>query len=176
MLPIAGGLPSCYARSVGSSGQSESRYLSEEPSGACAGHFGSSCVAEPTAKMWVQSDREELAAYAAFRGMLDCGPAALPVLRTMLADDEIAPWHWRCVQVLAEIGKADVETDLVQLAHGEMAYWAKLAPTVKLFDTDANGDVKVLTKQYAHSCRVRQRLSRSCIACMKREAPPRRWS
>jgi hypothetical protein len=71
-------------------------------------------------------DKDTLATVEALEGIRQCGPAAIPAVRQMLVDDTIQNWHWRCVQVLAEIGAGEVERDLLGLLEVEQPYWTAI--------------------------------------------------
>jgi Surface antigen variable number repeat len=76
---------------------------------------------------------------AAFAELIKTGPAALPFLRQLLADDSLLDIHSNLVQVLAEAGKNDAGPDLFGLVTKDLEFWKKTAPLLKTGWWNGNG-------------------------------------
>jgi hypothetical protein len=68
---------------------------------------------------------------AAFEALRKSGKAALPVVRSMLADDALLDIHGELVGVLAEAGNGDVGPDLTQLVVKGLDFWRVTGPALK---------------------------------------------
>jgi hypothetical protein len=75
--------------------------------------------------------KHDLARQSAFDGLSQCGKAALPVLRAMLADEALAPWHSQVVQALGRAGGAAIAPELTKLLESETEYWKQTAPQLE---------------------------------------------
>ena len=68
---------------------------------------------------------------AALEALQRSGKPALPVLRRMLADDSLLDIHAVLIDVLAEVGKNDVGSDLTELIEKDLAFWRATGPLLK---------------------------------------------
>lgn len=67
----------------------------------------------------------------AFEELKKVGPAALPVLRTLLANDSLIEIHRSLVEVLAAAGKNEACPDLVGLLKKDLEFWKVTGPVLK---------------------------------------------
>lgn len=68
---------------------------------------------------------------ASYEELKKVGPAALPVLRGLLADDSLVDIHSSLIEVLAEAGKNDAGADLFGLLTKDLEFWKKTGPILK---------------------------------------------
>jgi len=88
----------------------------------------------------------------AFAELGKSGPAALPVLRTLLADDAHLPQHTYVVTALGQAGGAAVGPELTKLVETETAFWREKAPKLESGWWNGTGitraDVEPLRNRY----------------------------
>jgi hypothetical protein len=89
----------------------------------------------------------------AFDALADCGPAALPTLRRMLADESTSNRHDRVVKALVRAGGTEVGRDLTQLVERELGFWKNAAPQLRVGWWNGTGlqwsEVEPLRSRYA---------------------------
>ena len=68
----------------------------------------------------------------AFAGLTQCGEAALPVLRRMLANELLSEHHEDVIEALAKAGGRDVGPELTAWLERELEFWKKTGPTLQV--------------------------------------------
>lgn len=68
---------------------------------------------------------------SAFTELSRCGKAALPVLRALLKDQELAYRHGQVIEVLAKAGGVGVGGELTAIVEAETVFWSQAAPKLK---------------------------------------------
>jgi len=68
---------------------------------------------------------------AAFKQLIKCGKAALPVLRRMLEDDSLDEIHSDVIEALGKAGGKTAGPDLTQVVAKELSFWKGVAPSLK---------------------------------------------
>ena len=81
---------------------------------------------EPFARHELYQVRQE-----AFKQLMKCDRAALPVLRRMLADDTLLDIHSSLVAVMAEAGKNEAGPDLTGILEKDLKFWKNAGPVLE---------------------------------------------
>ncbi len=67
----------------------------------------------------------------AFGGLAECGPAGVPVLRAMLADDGLLAHHDAVIEAMGDAGAAAVGPDLLAVVEADTAVFRRAGPGLK---------------------------------------------
>jgi len=73
-----------------------------------------------------------LAREGAFAGLTECGEAALPVLRRMLANEALRKLHAAVIEVFAKAGGKVSGSELIAWLYKELEFWRQTAPALQV--------------------------------------------
>lgn len=59
------------------------------------------------------------------------GSRSLPILRQLLRDSALLPWHPHVIAALSQLGGREVSGDLLRVLEEELSFWSKEAPDLK---------------------------------------------
>lgn len=67
----------------------------------------------------------------AFKGLIDCGEAALPVLRRMLNNESLIGFHSKIIEAFAKAGRKKSGPELTAWLERELGFWKQTAPSLQ---------------------------------------------